>query len=74
MHVYHMSCDLPVASILTIDFISIREFRTQSFRTEEHWQEYPEAEPVFLYSGDRRFHEGGIEIVPVEMFLMTRYD
>ena len=41
------------------DFKGLRQFK----------QEYPEAEPVFLYSGDRRFHEGGIEIVPVDMFL-----
>ena len=31
--------------------------------------EYPEAELIFVYSGDRRFYEGGIEIVPAEMFL-----
>ena len=29
MRVYHMSYVLPAASILTMDFISIREFRTQ---------------------------------------------
>ena len=32
-------------------------------------EEYPEAELIFVHSGDRRFHEGGIEVVPVEMFL-----
>ncbi len=41
------------------DFKGLKQFK----------KEYPEAEPVFLYSGDRRFHEGGVEIVPVEMFL-----
>lgn len=41
------------------DFKGLRQFK----------EEYPEAELVFVYSGDRRFHEGGIEIVPAEMFL-----
>ncbi|MDE0285171.1 MAG: ATP-binding protein, partial [Gammaproteobacteria bacterium] len=41
------------------DFKGLRQFK----------EEYPEAELIFVYSGDRRFHEGGIEIVPAEMFL-----
>ena len=41
------------------DFKGLKQFK----------EEYPEAELIFVYSGDRRFHEGGIEIVPAEMFL-----
>ena len=41
------------------DFKGLKQFK----------EEYPEAELIFVYSGDRRFHEGGIEVVPVEMFL-----
>ena len=37
-------------------------------------EEYPEAELFFVYSGDRRFHEQGIEIVPAEMFLKESED
>lgn len=41
------------------DFKGLRQFK----------EEHPEAELIFVYSGDRRFHEGGIEIIPAEMFL-----
>ena len=41
------------------DFKGLKQFK----------QEYPEAELIFVYTGERRFHEGGIEIVPAEMFL-----
>ena len=44
--------------------------RREDFRgLKQFKEEYPEAELIFVYSGDRRFHEGGIEIVPAEMFL-----
>ena len=41
------------------DFKGLRQFK----------KEHPEAELLFVYSGVRRYHEGGIEIVPAEMFL-----
>ena len=44
--------------------------RREDFRgLKQFKEEYPEAELIFVYSGDRRFHEGGIEIVPAEVFL-----
>ena len=48
---------------------SVRVRREDLKALRQFKDEYPEVEPIFLYSGDRRFHEGGIEIVPVEMFL-----
>ncbi|MCY4282315.1 MAG: ATP-binding protein [Gammaproteobacteria bacterium] len=41
------------------DFKGLKQFK----------EEYPEAELIFVYSGDRYFHEGGMEIVPAEIFL-----
>lgn len=41
------------------DFKGLRQFK----------QEHPEAKLLFVYSGVRRYHEGDIEIVPVETFL-----
>ena len=41
------------------DFKGLKQFK----------EEYPEAELIFVYSGERRFHEEGIEIVPVDTFL-----
>ncbi len=41
------------------DFKGLRQFK----------KEHPEATLFFVYSGARRYHEGGIEIVPAEVFL-----
>lgn len=46
------------------DFKGLRQFK----------QEYPKADLIFLYSGGRRFHENGIEIVPVELFFRKMDD
>lgn len=43
--------------------------RREDFRgLKQFKEEYPEADLLFVYPGERRFHEAGIEIVPVEMF------
>ena len=41
------------------DFKGLRQFK----------KEHPEAKLLFIYSGVRRYHEEGIEIIPAEMFL-----
>jgi len=41
------------------DFNGLRQFG----------KEHPEAELIFVYTGARRYHEGGIEVVPADMFL-----
>ena len=41
------------------DFKGLRQFK----------KEHPEAKLIFVYSGVRRYHEAGIEIIPAETFL-----
>ena len=44
--------------------------RREDFKGLQQFKdEYPEAERIFVYSGERRFHEDGIEIVPAATFL-----
>lgn len=40
------------------DFIGLKQFK----------EDYPEADLIYLYSGTRRFHEHGVEIIPVDLF------